>query len=82
MKPGIHEINMTNLAKRGGTSRSIFAVGADLDHPTDEQARNSPGAPEWAKARAKEREQLLKYKVFTKVPKLDIPEGAKIVDTK
>jgi len=36
----------------------VQAVGTDLDHPTDEQARNSPLAAEWAKARAKERAQL------------------------
>jgi len=60
----------------------VQAVGADLDHPTDEQARNSPLAAEWAKARIKEREQLEKYGVFTKIDKADIPKGSKIVDTK
>jgi len=60
----------------------IQAVGTDPDHPTEEQARNSPIAAEWAKARARERAQLEKYQVFTKVQKADIPEGTKIVDTK
>jgi len=32
----------------------ILAVGSDPDHPTDEQARSSPQAHEWAKARAAE----------------------------
>ena len=58
----------------------IQAIGMDPDHPTDEQARNSPLAAEWAKARAKEQAQLEKYGVFTKVDKL--PEGVKPVDTK
>jgi len=58
----------------------ILAVGSDPDHPTDGQARNSPLAAEWAKAKAKERAQLEKYGVFTKVNKL--PEGVKPVDTK
>jgi len=60
----------------------IQAVSMDPDHPTNEQARNSPLAAEWAKARAKERVQLEKYGVFTKINKSDIPEGTKIVDTK
>jgi len=60
----------------------VLAVGSDPDHPTDEQARASPEAAEWAKARIKERVQLEKYKVFTKVDKSEIPEGTKIVDTK
>jgi len=34
------------------------AVGAGPDYPTDKQARNSPLAAEWAKARGKERAQL------------------------
>ena len=67
---------------KGDTTGSIFAVGADPDHPTDQQARSSPQAHEWAKARAKERAQLEKYQVFTKVNKSDIPEGTRIVDTK
>ena len=58
----------------------VLAVGIDPDHPTDEQARSSPQAAEWAKERAKERAQLEKYGVFTKIPK--VPEGAKVVDTK
>ena len=60
----------------------IQAVSSDPDHPTNEQARASPEAAEWAKARNKERSQLEKYKVFTKVEKSEIPEGTKIVDTK
>jgi len=39
----------------------IQAVGTDPDHPTDAQARSSPQAQEWAKARARERAQLEKY---------------------
>jgi len=54
----------------------------DPDYPTDEQAQNSLQAAEWAKARKMEREQLVKYEVFTKIKKSDIPEGTKIVDTK
>jgi len=64
------------------TKVQIQAVGTDPDHPTDEQARNSPIAAEWAKVRAKERAQLEKYGVFTKINKSDILEGTKIVDTK
>ena len=63
-------------------SSRIQAVGADSDHPTDEQARTSPNATKWAEARRKERSQLEKYGVFTKVNKDSIPEGTKIVDTK
>jgi len=72
--------------KAGGTAEGslfsvkISAVGTDPDHPTDEQARNSPLAAEWAKARAQERAQLEKYGVFTRVNKL--PEGVRPVDTK
>lgn len=58
----------------------IFDAGTDPDHPTDEQAQASPLAKEWAKAHLKERTQLEKYRVFTKVDKL--PEGVKPVDTK
>jgi len=58
----------------------VLAVGADPDHLTDEQARNSSLAAKWAKARAKERAQLEKYGVFTKVNKLS--EGVKAVDAK
>jgi len=36
---------------RGLVPRKIFAVGIDPDHPTDAQARASPEAEEWAKAR-------------------------------
>jgi hypothetical protein len=43
---------------------SIRTVGIDADHPTDEQARASYNALEWAKARTKEREQLQKYGVL------------------
>ena len=59
-----------------------MAVGADLDHPTDEQARSSPDSAKWAEARKRERLQLEKYEVFQKVRKEDIPSGTKIVDTK
>ena len=56
--------------------RRVLAVGADPDHPTNEQGRGSPQATEWAKARGKERAQLEKYGVFTKIPQ--IAEGAKV----
>jgi len=32
---------------------SIFIAGVDPDHPTDEQARASPQATEWAKLKSK-----------------------------
>ena len=57
-------------------------MAADPDHPTNQQARMSPQTKEWAEARIKEREQLLRYQVFTKIRKSDIPEGTWIVDTK
>lgn len=66
--------------RRTTEKSKISAVSADPDHPTDEQARNSPYAKEWAKARQKERAQLVKYRVFMKIKKL--PEGVKPVDTK
>ena len=76
----------TNLVGTHKSTRDrkpkIFAVGADPDHSTDQQARTSPQAREWAKARIKEREQLLRYQVFTKISKSDIPEGTRIIDTK
>jgi len=76
----------TNLVGSRKSTRDrklkIFAVGADPDHPTDQQTRTSPQARKWAEARIKEREQLLKYQVFTKIRKSDIPEGTQIVDTK
>jgi len=76
----------TNLVGTRKSTRDrkpkIFAVGADPDHPTDQQAKTSPQAKEWAEARIKEREQLLRYQVFTKIRKSDIPEGTRIVDTK
>jgi len=56
------------------------AVRGNPDHPTDKQACNSPLAAEWANARAKERAQLDKYGVLTKVGKL--PERVKPVNTK
>jgi len=62
--------------------RQVWAVGTDPDHPTNDQVRNSPQATEWAKARQKERDQLVKYRVFTKVKKSDILKDTKIVDTK
>jgi len=64
------------------SKKRVLAIGIDPDHPTDEQARNSPQAAKWAKAREKERDQLMKYGVFTKIKKSDIPESTKIVDTK
>jgi len=57
--------------------KSYTDKGTDPDHSTDEQARSSPQAVEWAKARAKERAQQEKYGVFTKIP--NVPEGAKVV---
>ena len=60
----------------------IFAVGTDPDHPTDQQARTSPQAKEWAAARTKKQDQLLRYQVFTKIRNSDIPEGTRIGDTK
>ena len=60
----------------------VKAVGTDPDHPTDDQAHNSLQAAKWAKAREKERDQLVKYGVFTKIKKSDILEGTKIVETK
>ena len=59
----------------------IFAIESDPDHHTDEQARSFPDAKKWAQARRRERTQLEKYGVFTKVNKSSIPEGTKIVDT-
>ena len=76
------------VAKREPSSRirqptwKIQPVGTDADHPTDQQARESPEREKWAEARRKEREQLEKYGVFTRISKEDIPEGTKIVDTK
>jgi len=60
----------------------VLAIESDPDHPTDKQARNSPEATGWATARERERDQLVKYRVFTKIKKSDIPENTKIVDTK
>ena len=60
----------------------IQPVGSDPDHLTEQQAQSSSNAHEWAKARIREREQLEKYGVFSKVNREDIPEGTKIVDTK
>ena len=65
--------------RRSTEKTRILAVGANPDKPTDEQARNLPLAAEWAKARAKERAQLAKSGVYTKVDKL--PEGVTPVDT-
>jgi hypothetical protein len=59
-------------------SQSVQAVGRDLDHPTDEQARDGVYKNEWQKARQKEREQLQRYGVFSKTQ--GIPEGYKAVD--
>jgi len=60
----------------------IFAIKVYPDHPTDAQARASPQAEEWAKARQREWDQLVKYSVYTKVQQSDIPVGTKVVDTK
>lgn len=57
-------------------------MGADPDHPTEQQARTFAQASEWAEARKRERAQLQKYEVFTRIPREKIPEGAKVVDTK
>ena len=43
----------------------VNRVGHDEDHPTDQQARESLIAHEWAKARQAEREKLQKYGVYT-----------------
>jgi len=67
---------------RGLVPCKIFAVGVDPDHPTNIQARASPQAEEWAKARERERDQLIKYGVYTKVQQSDITIGTKVVDTK
>ena len=60
----------------------IQVVGADPDYPTEQQARTSAQACEWAEARKRERAQLQKYEVFTRIPREKIPEAGKIVDTK
>jgi len=47
----------THVGERKSTRESkprVLAVGTDLDHPTDAQARSSLQAYEWAKARAAE----------------------------
>jgi len=54
----------------------------DPDHSTDQQGRASLPGKEGAVARTKERDQLLKCLVFTKIGKSDIPEGSIIMDTK
>jgi len=45
----------SNVGTREPSTRTkrprVKAVGTDPDHPTDGQARNSPEAAEWAKAR-------------------------------
>jgi len=64
------------------TKPTVFAIGADADHPTDAQARSGPQAAKWEKAWKMERAQLEKYQVFTKVQESQIPEGTKIIDTK
>jgi hypothetical protein len=61
-------------------SQSVQTVGRDLDHPTDERARDGVYKNEWQKARQKEREQLQGYGVYSKAQ--GIPEGYKAVDTK
>ena len=42
-----------------------YAVGVDPDYPTDEQAKSSSEAGQWAEARKNARAQLKKYGVFT-----------------
>ncbi|MBC8079188.1 MAG: DDE-type integrase/transposase/recombinase, partial [Gorillibacterium sp.] len=61
-------------------SEEIMVVGQDEDHPTEEQARTGQHAKEWAEARRKERDQLLKYGVYSKIEQM--PDGIKPVDTK
>jgi hypothetical protein len=68
------------LSAANSESQSVQAVGRDLDHPTDEQARDGVYKNEWQKARQKEREQLQRYGVYSKVQ--GIPEGYKAVDIK
>ena len=58
----------------------VNRIGHDDDHPTEEQANQSPNAKEWEQAREKERQKLRKYGVYSIVPK--IPEGHRPVDTK
>jgi hypothetical protein len=45
------------------------AIGADEDHPTEQQARNGNNATEWATARQREQEQLQAYGVYSKIKK-------------
>ena len=66
-----------NQGLAGGT---VNRVGHDEEHPTDEQARTSTKAHEWAQARKTEREKLQKYGVYTIVHQ--IPPGIQPVDTK
>ena len=63
-----------------GLAKGINRVGHDDEHPTDEQARSGPKAPEWAKARQIERAKLQKYGVYSVISK--VPEGIHPVDTK
>ena len=63
-------------------SSRIQAIGTDADHHTAGQARLSPHTKEWAAAQRKERAQLEKYGVFTRVKKADISEGINSGDTK
>ena len=58
----------------------VNRVGHDEDHPTEEQATQSPNAKEWEEAREKERQKLRKYGVYSIVP--NIPDGHRPVDTK
>jgi hypothetical protein len=77
-----HQKKSTNAKLEGPLNTQVMVVGADPDHPTDEQARSSPQAGEWAETRKRERNQLAKYGVFAKANKQDIPKKTKIVDTK
>ena len=76
----------TNLVGSRKSTRDrnpkIFTAGTDSNHPTDQQARASPQGKDWAKTRTKERKQLLRYQVFTKIRKSNILKGTRIVDTK
>ena len=61
-------------------SQDISAVGTDPDHLVHEQVLERKDAPQWAKARERETEQLRKYKIYEVVSNL--PEGIKPVSTK
>jgi hypothetical protein len=62
------------------SDKEICVVGRDRDHPTEEQGRSRQYLEEWQKARERERGQLQRYGVYSKIDK--IPDGVKPVDTK